>query len=77
LLYPQIKAVTRRAPFLDSTAPSEYLFHRYIFELDDFAESNPAFDTAAIQEIRFVFDMVPKGIVVIDALGFAGYLESG
>jgi hypothetical protein len=75
LLYPQIKAVTRRAPFMDRTAPSEVIFHRYVFELDDFVESNPAFDTAAIREIQFVFDRVPKGIVVIDDLGFAGYQE--
>ena len=71
LLYPQIKTVTRRASVLDSAAPSEFLFHRFEFELDDFAETNPFLDTAAIREIRFVFDISPKGVVVIDDLGFA------
>jgi dienelactone hydrolase len=71
LLYPQIQAPTRRASVLEFLALSEVIFHRYAFGLDEFLEANPTFDPSAIREIRFVFDMNPKGIVVIDDVGFA------
>ncbi len=71
-LYPQIQAPTRRAWFLEIQATSEVVFHRYQLALDDFRQANPAFDPAAIREIRFVFDIDPKGVVAIDDVGFAG-----
>ena len=50
---------------------SEVIFHRYAFVLGEFVKANPAFDPAAIREILFVFDANPKGVVVIDDVGFA------
>ena len=70
-LYPQVQAPTRRASFLEHGASSEVVFHRYAFELGAFIPANSAFDPAAIREIRFVFDANPKGVVVIDDVGFA------
>jgi len=70
-LYPQIQALTRRASFLEFLSTSEVTFHRLAFRLGDFAEANPAFDPTTIQEIRFVFDVNPQGIAIIDDLGFS------
>jgi hypothetical protein len=77
LLYPQIQALTRRASFLEFLASSEVIFHRYEFGLDEFLEANPAFDPSAVREIRFVFDMNSKGVVVIDDVGFAEVVRRG
>jgi dienelactone hydrolase len=70
-LYPQIQSPTRRASLLEFAALSEMVFHRYAFGLGEFMESNPVFDPATIREIRFVFDANPKGVAVIDDVGFA------
>ncbi len=71
LLYPQVQAPTRRASFLENHSTSEVVLHRYAFELSAFTRANPGFDPTAIREIRFVFDVNPKGAIVIDDVGFA------
>ncbi len=70
-LYPQVQAPTRRASFLESNSTAEAVFHRYAFELSAFTRTNPEFDPTTIREIRFVFDVNPKGVIVIDDMGFA------
>lgn len=67
-LYPQINAVPGRAGFLDSTEPTEVLFRRFEFPLDDFAVANPGIDLASLGKISFVFDRSPRGAVIIDDL---------
>ena len=39
--------------------------------LHEFLEDAPGFDPAEIQEIRFVFDRTPKGVVIVDNIGFS------
>jgi hypothetical protein len=35
-----------------------------------FAKENPDFDPSRLKEIRFVFDLIPRGVVILDNLGF-------
>jgi dienelactone hydrolase len=69
LLYPQVRAATRRLPILDSAKASEVVMRRFRLPLSDFAAANPAFDPARIQVIRFDFDRSPRGAIVLDDLG--------
>ena len=68
-LFPQVKAATRRASFLDSVDPSEVVLHQHSYPLADFVDINPHFDPSSVREIRFVFDSSAKGVVIIDDLG--------
>ncbi|HEY4943098.1 MAG TPA: hypothetical protein VII56_16835 [Rhizomicrobium sp.] len=71
LLYPQIKANTRRIPELSSIAPSEIVMRRYRFALADFAKANPKLDLKALRSIRFDFDKSLRGAIVLDDVGLA------
>ena len=68
LLYPQINAIPTRAGFLDSTEPTEVLFRRFEFPLEDFAVANSQIDLASLQRISFIFDRSKKGAIIIDDL---------
>lgn len=67
-LYPEVKAIPRRAGFLDSSEPTEILFRRFEFPVEDFAAGNPQFDVTSISQISFVFDRSKKGAIIIDDL---------
>ena len=65
-LYPLVRAIPRRAGFLDSTAPTEILFRRFEFPLSAFGDGSGSFDSTALSQIRFVFDDSPKGAIILD-----------
>lgn len=67
-LYPLIKGIPYRAKFLDSTKPEEVLFRRFEIPISEFQRSNTEFDSAAISQINFVFDQVPKGAIIVDSI---------
>jgi len=69
-LYPQIKEDTRRAPFFYSAETSEPLFRYYAIPISDFTVGNPAFDSHHTVEFRFEFDRSPKGVLLLDDVGF-------
>ncbi len=69
-LFPLIKAVPRRAGFLDSTAATEILFRRFEFPLASF-QSEGGFDSRAISEIGFRFDRSDSGAMMLDYLAIA------
>jgi pimeloyl-ACP methyl ester carboxylesterase len=71
VLYPQIKAVPTRAGFLDSTEPTEVLFRRFEFPLDDFAEANSQIDLTTLTRVSFIFDRSTKGAIIVDDLSIA------
>jgi hypothetical protein len=50
-------------------APHEVMGHHFSLPLDDFVAANPAFDPAALSELRFVFDRTPRGEVWLARLG--------
>lgn len=67
-LYPLLKAITRRAAFLDGAEATEVLFRRYEFKLADFAAASPNFDAKTLVTIEFIFDRSEKGAIIIDDL---------
>jgi len=72
-LYPLVNALPRRAGFLDSSDPTEVLFRRFEFLLDDFAASNPDFDAATMSRIGFVFDQSEKGAIIVDNISITSF----
>jgi len=71
MLYPEVKAIPRRAGFLDSAEPTEVLFRRFEFPVDDFVAANSQFDPVSISQISFTFDRSKKGAIIIDDLSIA------
>jgi dienelactone hydrolase len=52
-------------------AQSELVLQSYALPLADFIAANPSLDARRLTEIRFLFDRVVAGTVVIDDIGFA------
>jgi len=71
VLYPQVKANTRRIPEISSPAPAEIVMRRYRFALEDFEAANPQLDITRLSKIRFAFDITPRGAIVVDDVGLA------
>jgi hypothetical protein len=65
-LYPLVKAMPRRASFLDDNDPTEVLFRSYALAMDDFVVANPSFDADHIAMISFVFDGSDRGAIIMD-----------
>ena len=65
-LYPLIRAIPRRAAFLDSTDPTEVLFRRFEYPLSEFTASSGSFDSSSLSRIRFIFDDSPRGALILD-----------
>lgn len=74
-LYPLIKAIPRRAGFLDSSEPTEILFRRFELPLDAFASDSSGFDSRSLSRISFVFDESPKGAIILDQISVAPALR--
>ncbi len=51
-------------------SPSEAIFQSFEFPLTAFMEADPSFDPATITTVRFIFDLTPAGVIVLDDLGF-------
>ena len=47
----------------------EIVLQTYVLPLADFAQVNPQFACARLRTIRFVFDRVPAGTVIVDDIG--------
>lgn len=67
-LYPLIRAIPYRAGFLNSTDPEEVLFRRFEIPFEAFSSADSQIDLSAIVEIRFVFDQLSRGAVVLDSV---------
>jgi hypothetical protein len=66
-----VRAVPRRARFLESEDETEVLFRRFELPIAAFTARNPELDTASISRISFVFDGSSRGAIVIDDLSFS------
>jgi dienelactone hydrolase len=71
LLYPQVKAETRRAGQIDFIPRSELVFRRFRFPFRAFAAANPALDLAHLRGVRFSFDRSARGAIALDDVGIA------
>jgi hypothetical protein len=65
-----VEGESRRARVFYVGGRSEPIFLTYEFPLADFAETNPAFDPAALHSVSLLFDRTPKGLIALDDLGF-------
>ncbi len=70
-LYPLIKAVPRRASFLDDTAATEILFRRFELPLSEFSSVSETFNKNWLSKIRFVFDRSQKGAIIMDNIALS------
>ncbi len=69
-IQPRIPAHIFKAAWLSTRPNSEVVLQNFEFRLAEFAAANPAFDPAALIEVRLVFDRTGQGIVVLDDIGF-------
>ncbi|MBW2366604.1 MAG: hypothetical protein JRH15_01825 [Deltaproteobacteria bacterium] len=69
-LQPQIKGEITKAAFLNPWDLSEPVFQSFEFPLSNFSDRNPDFDPAALKTVRLVFDRTPKGVIILDNIGF-------
>ena len=69
---PRIPAHIFKAGWLSARPDSEIVLQNLEFSLSDFVQENPAFDPAALIEVRLIFDRTPAGVVVLDDWGFRG-----
>lgn len=65
----QIVVNTLKTDFLDGEGSSEIVFQKFAFPLDEMKGKNPEFDPYHIQEIRFVFDQLDQGVIVMNHIG--------
>jgi dienelactone hydrolase len=66
----QLEGRLGKAAFMSPFPQSEVVYQHSEYPLADFCVANPAFDPANLTAIRFVFDRIPKGVVVLDDVGF-------
>ncbi|MFQ5817034.1 MAG: hypothetical protein ACE5H2_03640 [Terriglobia bacterium] len=52
-------------------SPSEPVLQTYELPLSAFVEADPRFKPANLETIRFRFDRSPKGVIILDQVGFA------
>jgi predicted dienelactone hydrolase len=71
-LYPLVRAVPRRASFLDDNDATEVLFRTHALALDDFAAAQPALDSTGIKSISLVFDRSEKGAIMVEDISIRG-----
>ncbi len=70
-LQPQVEAQVVKSRLFVDVEPAEPVFQLFALPLADFGARDPAFDVAALAEVRFVFDRTPAGVVILDDVGFA------
>ncbi|SFR52260.1 Dienelactone hydrolase [Robiginitalea myxolifaciens] len=72
----QVEVVIAKVDFAFKRKQSEKVFQSYYFPLAILSASNPDFDPTAIRRIEFVFDRSPKGVIIIDHVGFTKALST-
>lgn len=70
VVYPQVKANTRRIPEVSAVPTAEIVMRRFHLRLSDFVAANPRLDLTHLRAIRFDFDKSPRGAVAVDDVGF-------
>ncbi len=76
LLQPQLVVQVRKADMFSTLKKSEPVYQGFEFPLSDFVESNPNLDIGSLLGVRFVFDRSPRGVVILDNVGFRKRLDN-
>lgn len=69
-LQPIIKVQVAKAAFMNRNKDSEVIFQSFEFPLAAFSKANPNFHSEKLHKVAFIFDRTPKGVVVLDDIGF-------
>ncbi|TES89063.1 MAG: hypothetical protein E3J88_06540 [Anaerolineales bacterium] len=72
-LLPQFRVQITRLPGWERIkykSPTEVVFQTFRIPLSSLQESNPRFESGLVVEIRFSFDLVEKGVIILDEVGF-------
>jgi hypothetical protein len=73
----EIEVRVWKADFISGDSSSENVFQTFRFPIATFQMECPIFDISQITHIHFVFDKTPKGVVIIDDIGFTKTLPMG
>lgn len=65
-LLPQVKPTVYKLEVLDSDPPTEVVFQRYRFVVDEWLVDEPALDLDSIAAISLMFDRTQAGAIVLD-----------
>jgi hypothetical protein len=69
VLLPPLETRTAKPPFKTVLPASETVLQHIELPLPAFIAENPAFDPALLSTVRWVFDRIPEGVVVLDHIG--------
>ena len=78
-IVPPLEVKFTRSKLLEKRYKSavEPVLQAFELPLAAFAAAEPAFRPAELAKIRFVFDRAPKGVIILDRVGFAAAVEEG
>ena len=66
----EVKVRILKSQFIQDKDQSENVFQTFSYPFEGIIQFNPSFDIHTIQRIDFVFDKMPKGVIIVDDIGF-------
>ncbi|WP_194775903.1 poly(ethylene terephthalate) hydrolase family protein [Pararhodonellum marinum] len=66
----QLEVAIWKSDFIKGDKQSEMVFQNFIFDFEKLNSINPEFNPNRLGVIRFVFDKSPKGVIILDNLGW-------
>ncbi len=69
-LHPRLKSNIMKLSFLNKAATSENVFQTFLFPFKRMLQKNRNFDPIELKNIKFIFNINPKGKILIDNIGF-------
>lgn len=66
----ELKVRILKSQFIQNKDQSENVFQTFSFSFEGIKQFNSSFDMYTIQRIDFVFDKTPKGVIIVDDIGF-------
>jgi len=66
----EIKVRVWKAQFIRDEDESEKVFQTFSYPIAELLALNPNFNLTSVQQVNFIFNKTPKGVVVVDKIGF-------
>ncbi|HIG45188.1 MAG TPA: MFS transporter [candidate division Zixibacteria bacterium] len=70
LVQPQLDVQVKKTELFSTGKTSEPVYQNFEFPLSLFRDSGADLDLSALAHIRFLFDRSPRGVIILDNLGF-------
>ncbi|MEE2994739.1 MAG: MFS transporter [Gemmatimonadota bacterium] len=74
LVQPQLDVQVKKAEMFSTGKTSEPVYQNFEFPLSLFRDSDADLDLSSLSHIRFLFDRSPRGVIILDNLGFRANL---